>query len=283
MLFIGPAGYPPGSADVVDAVRRTHDLGLNALEVQFVRNVQMAEDKAHDARILAERLGVRLSAHAPYYISLNSPSGETVAKSREWILRAARAAHALGAWIVVVHAASYSGSSSAAVTDKVVKELTKCREVLDMERNPVVIGLETMGKKGQWGTLGEIQEVMGRVEGVQPVVDFAHIHARSGGSLRGEEDFQAVFERYDAPPHRPHSLPFQRHRVHRSGGEEPSAPVIEIPGLRSTTKYSQQAKRGHHFDMRDARSDRGCWHHARAPHLNKFLDIVKNRYADNQP
>ena len=59
MLFIGPAGYPPGSKDVVDAVRRTHGLGLNALEVQFVRNVHMAEDKAHDARILAERLGVR--------------------------------------------------------------------------------------------------------------------------------------------------------------------------------------------------------------------------------
>ncbi len=197
MLFIGPAGYPPGSVDVVDAVRRTHGLGLNALEVQFVRNVQMAEDKAHDARTLAERLGIRLSAHAPYYISLNSPSGETVAKSREWILRTARAAHALGAWIVVVHAASYAGSSSAAVTEKVVTELTKCREVLEMERNPVVIGLETMGKKGQWGALGEIQEVMGRVKGVQPVVDFAHIHARSGGALRGEEEFQAVFDRYD--------------------------------------------------------------------------------------
>ena len=200
MLFIGPAGYPPGSADVVDAVRRTHGLGLNALEVQFVRNVQMAEDKAHDARLLAERLGVRLSAHAPYYISLNSPTEETVAKSREWILRTARAAYALGAWIVVVHAASYTGSSSEAVTDKVVTELTKCREVLEMERNPVVIGLETMGKKGQWGALEEIHEVMGRVAGVQPVVDFAHIHARSGGSLRGEESFQAVFDRYDVHP-----------------------------------------------------------------------------------
>jgi deoxyribonuclease-4 len=200
MLFIGPAGYPPGSADMVDAVRRVHGLGLNALEVQFVRNVQMAEGKAHEARLLAERLGVRLSAHAPYYISLSSPSMETVAKSREWILRAARAAHALGAWIVVVHAASYTGAPSAAVTDNVVMELTKCREVLDMERNPVVMGLETMGKKGQWGTIDEIHEVMGRVKGVQPVVDFAHIHARGGGSLRGEEGFQVVFDRYDARP-----------------------------------------------------------------------------------
>jgi deoxyribonuclease-4 len=200
MIFIGPAGYPPGSVDIVDAVRRTHALDLNALEVQFVRNVQMPEDKARQAKVLARDLGVRLSAHAPYYISLNSPSDETVAKSREWVLRSARAAESLGAWIIVVHAASYSGSGSAATTEKVVQEVGRCREVLDMERNRVVLGLETMGKRGQWGTLEEIQRVMDRVEGVQPVVDFAHLHARDGGALRGEEEFRAVFDRYDLRP-----------------------------------------------------------------------------------
>jgi deoxyribonuclease-4 len=200
MIFIGPAGYPPGSVDVVDAVRRTHALDLNALEVQFVRNVQMRDDKARQAKALAEGLGVRLSAHAPYYISLNSPSEETVAKSREWIMRSARAAESLGAWIIVVHAASYSGSSSAVTTGKVLKEVGRCREALDMERNRVVIGLETMGKRGQWGTLDEIHQVMERVEGVQPVVDFAHLHARDGGALRGEKDFRAVLDRYDQRP-----------------------------------------------------------------------------------
>jgi deoxyribonuclease-4 len=53
---------------------------------------------------------------------------------------------------------------------------------------------------------------MGLVKGVQPVVDFAHIHARGGGSLRDEEDFQAVFDRYDA-------LPTARIHCHFSGIE----------------------------------------------------------------
>ena len=58
----------------------------------------------------------------------------------------------------------------------------------------IKVGLETMGKKGSWGTLPEIKEVMGEVEGVVPVLDFAHLHARSGGSLRGRQDFEKVLD-----------------------------------------------------------------------------------------
>jgi deoxyribonuclease-4 len=63
------------------------------------------------------------------------------------------------------------------------------REGLD-----VVLGLETMGRGSTWGTLEEIGQVVRRLKGVQPVVDFAHIHARYGGSLRSEKDFRQVVE-----------------------------------------------------------------------------------------
>jgi deoxyribonuclease-4 len=40
--------------------------------------------------------------------------------------------------------------------------------------------------------------VVGALKGVQPVVDFAHIHARYGGSLRSMEDFRRVVDAMSA-------------------------------------------------------------------------------------
>lgn len=173
-------------------------MGLGAMEVEFVRNVQMSDEKARAAKRKMEELGILLSVHAPYYISLNSPSEETVMKSRDWIMRSARTAQLMGAWIIVLHCASYSGETSERTTAAVIKQISLCREALDMERNHVVMGLETMGKKGQWGTLAEIQSVMKEVSGVQPVLDFAHVHARDQGRIKGKEDFQAILDEHDA-------------------------------------------------------------------------------------
>jgi deoxyribonuclease-4 len=76
--------------------------------------------------------------------------------------------------------------------------LERCRARMEEEGvEDVLIGLECMGRRTAWGTLQEIGEVVGRIEGVVPVVDFAHLHARGGGSLRTEEDFRQVLEEVD--------------------------------------------------------------------------------------
>jgi deoxyribonuclease-4 len=177
MIRTGPAGYPEGSRSPADAVRKVGAAGLSALEVQFVRNVLYNPVKAEEARLEAKESGVLLSVHAPYYINLNSSSPGTREKSEEWILRAMRGAEAFGAWLVVVHAATY-GDDAESCTKKVVDSLRKVRDTVDSESLNAVIGLETMGKKAAWGTVPEILEVMGEVPGVLPVVDFAHLQAR---------------------------------------------------------------------------------------------------------
>jgi deoxyribonuclease-4 len=177
MILTGLAGYPEGSRSPADAVRKVRAAGLSALEVQFVRNVLYNPSRAEEARLEAKESGVLLSVHAPYYINLNSSSPETREKSEEWILRALRGAEAFGAWMVVVHAATY-GDDAESCTKKVLGSLRKVREKADSESLKAVIGLETMGKKAAWGTVPEILEVMKEVPGVLPVVDFAHLQAR---------------------------------------------------------------------------------------------------------
>lgn len=193
MIRIGPAGYPEGSRGPTDAIARTAAMGFSALELQFVRQARMADDKALEAGKKAKELGVALSAHAPYYINFNSRSSETVEKSHEWVMKSARIAHRLGAEVIVVHAAAYAGRTAGESTSAVVAGVQRCRQAMEREGiDEVRLGLETMGKKGSWGTIQEIGQVMSQVDGVVPVVDFAHLHARAGGALRTKEDFLAV-------------------------------------------------------------------------------------------
>lgn len=177
MIRTGPAGYPEGSRTPAEAVRKVKAAGLDALEIQFVRNVLFDRTKAEEARSAAAEKDVLLSVHAPYYISLNSSSPETRSKSEDWILRAMHGAEAFGAWMVVVHAATY-GEDARNATEKVIESLRRVREAADAVPLRAVIGLETMGKKAAWGTVPEILEVMKEVHGVMPVVDFAHLQAR---------------------------------------------------------------------------------------------------------
>ena len=195
-MRFGPAGYPPGSKTPKDAFDTIKAMGLDALEVEFVRGARISEDKARETGALAKERDVRLSAHAPYFISFNSDKQETRDKSIQWVMDTVHAAHNLGAYLIVIHAASY-GSSPQTATASVIDGLLRCREIMDDEGiNDVILGIETMGKKGQWGTLKEISEVMDNVPGTHPVLDVAHVHARGEGWLKSETEMKELTDEF---------------------------------------------------------------------------------------
>jgi len=203
MLFFGPAGVPPSAKSTEEGVRLVSSLGLNALEVEFVRGVRMKKEEARRAGQKAAELGVRLSAHAPYYINLNSRDQDIIKRSKEHILLTMSIAHEMGAKIIVVHAGFYSDMPSEAATEIMVQGVAEVREKADEAGcSDVVLGLETMGKKASWGTFREMRRVCSQVRNVQPVVDFAHLHARGHGCVRTSADFASIlaeFERFNAP------------------------------------------------------------------------------------
>lgn len=198
MFNVGPAGYPSGSKNPIDALERVHRLGLNALEVQFVRQARMEEGKAKRMGSKAEELGILLSAHAPYYANFNSVNRTTVRKSMEWVVKTARIADLMGAWVIVIHAASYSGKSSKVVTRAVIRGMRRCTETMEEEGLRPMLGLETMGGRGTWGTLREIGDVMEEVDRAMPVLDFGHLHARDGGRFRSVTDFQEAIDEFES-------------------------------------------------------------------------------------
>jgi len=195
-MRFGPAGYPSAGKTPEGSLRYTKELGLNALEVEFVRGARISSERAKAVGEEAKKLDIRLSCHAPYFISFNSETQETREKSVQWVMDTVHAAHDLGAYIIVIHAASY-GKSPETALDSVIHGLNICKEMMDDEGiKDVILGVETMGKKGQFGTLAEISKVMDSVDGVRPVLDVAHVHARGVGMLKTKSDMQALIDEF---------------------------------------------------------------------------------------
>lgn len=189
-IYLGSAGIPIRSKErsTLAGIGALKDIGLNAMEVQFVRGVKMAPDEAGRVGKLARQLGVALSVHAPYFVNLCNP--EKRAASEQRILDAAERAHYLGANVCTFHP-GYYGKLPHAQAFQMVKE--SCQSMSSKIKNQgwdVRLGLETMGKQSQFGTAQEIVKICEEVEGCVPVVDWAHIYARQGGQI----DFGAIFD-----------------------------------------------------------------------------------------
>lgn len=192
----GTAGVPLSTKESSSeaGIIRVRELGLEAMEVEFVHGVRMKEEKASMVRRIAEREKITLSCHAPYYINLNSREEEKVIASKARILQTARIAKFLGAASIVFHPAFYAEESSDTVLAKVVGELAEVREVLEQEGNEVILRPETTGKPSQFGDLRETIRLAQEVPGVLPCLDFSHLHARENGRHNTYDEFCAILE-----------------------------------------------------------------------------------------
>ncbi len=196
----GPAGTPEsfarmgykGSLDVPDYIVR---MGLDAFEYQCGRGVNISEDKARELGRLAAKVGITLSIHAPYYISLASAEAEKRDNSISYIIQSARAADYMGATRIIVHAGSKGKMEREAAVSLAVDTFARAIKALDSEGlGHITVCPETMGKINQLGDLEEIMRFCAVDERVIPCIDFGHLNARSQGGLKTREQFEQVFE-----------------------------------------------------------------------------------------
>lgn len=195
MIFLGPAGIPLGSPEksTLGALRYLGRVGLNAMEVQFVRGVTMSREMAEEVGKEAGKLGIRLSVHCPYFVNLCSPEEAKVRASERRILESVERASRMRAGVATFHPGFYGKLTAEEALGKVKEGCSRLRE--EMERRgwgEVRLGLETMGKQGTFGTLEEVVEVCREVEGCVPVVDWAHLYARRAGKLEYPRVFQTL-------------------------------------------------------------------------------------------
>lgn len=204
-LRVGPAGnsqlfYDEGHQQTAQAFAwQRQRFSLDAFELPFGRGTNMSLDTAGQIGRAARADDVALSAHAPYYINLANTDQALAEKSVGYILDTARLLNEMGGTRVVVHVGSPKAGSRLAAMARCADRLLEAREALKrVGLGHIRLCLETMGRPGLLGTFDEILELV-RLDGsFLPCLDFAHLHAISGGGLNSGEDFAGILDRLEA-------------------------------------------------------------------------------------
>ena len=191
-----PLSTPKKPGGSVGAILRLRELGLDALELGWVRAVRVSEETCAAIRATAGEQEVSISIHAPYFINLNASDEEWV-NSRKRLMDAAVYGNLAGATDIIFHPGSYFGKPPAEVLPIAIERLQGCLEELRSAGNPAILRPETMGKSAMLGSIEDTLAMAKSLQGVEPCIDFAHLHARPGdGSINSYDEFAAILEMY---------------------------------------------------------------------------------------
>ncbi len=198
-LLFGTAGVPLCSKDrsTLAGIPVVKKLGLDAMEIEFVRGVKMTNNLAEEVGRKAAEEEVVLTCHDPYYINLASDDAKTKGMSKSHILESARKTSLAGGYSVVFHAAYYQKRTPEETYLRTKDQLGKVIQTLKDENIKVWIRPETTGKPSQLGTVEETIRLSQELDQVLPCVDFAHLHARSNGKMNTLAEFRKVLEQLE--------------------------------------------------------------------------------------
>ena len=195
--LFGPGGngdwfYKEGYKSSLDAPKFVAEVGLDAYEYEAGNGLAAGEATLSAIGKAAKERGVKLSFHTPYFISLSGIEEEKRLKSLSYIDQSIWAAELLGADTIVIHS-----GSAAKISREEAMALSKdtlARAAEKFYGTSVSLGIETMGKRNQLGTLEEVIEQCKVSPMFAPVVDFGHLYARElGQAFLSVDDYRRVF------------------------------------------------------------------------------------------
>lgn len=197
----GPAGFPPPFKELklpVDEFPKfLQNEELDAFEYQAVRwgaKPQMKREVAEKLGVNAREHDVWLTVHGSYFLNFCGKM-EIIEASKNRLIACVTAADWMGARLVVFHPGYYGKKLPREALELCVKAIG---DVVESMRSlgiaDVNLGLETAGKLSQLGSLDEVLTLCERLDSTEPVIDWAHIHAREGGKMKTASDFRGVID-----------------------------------------------------------------------------------------
>ena len=183
-----------GGASTLDAPAFVKSIGLDAYEYEAGNGLSASLSMLKAIGEQAKINNVKMSFHTPYFISLSGIVEEKRLNSIRYIKQSLDAAHLLGAKTIVVH----TGSAAKITRDEAMRLAadTLIRTLSEVDTYGIKIGLETMGKINQLGTLDEVLELCRIDSAFVPVIDFGHLNARDlGGVFKTADDYLRVFDK----------------------------------------------------------------------------------------
>ena len=186
--------YASGKKSTIQAPEWVKAFGLDAYEFEAGNGLNAGKATLQKIGDAAREHGILMSFHTPYFISLSGTDPEKRLKSIDYISRSLRASELLGADTIVIHA----GSAAKISRDEAMRLASDTLyKNLDVNGGTDIrMGIETMGKINQLGTLDEVIELCRISPKYHPVVDFGHLNARNvGGAFPDVDSYRAVFDK----------------------------------------------------------------------------------------
>ena len=195
----GPAGnsdaFSSKHKSTLDAPSYLKEYGLDHYEYQCGRGVRVSDKLAQDLKANAEKAGITLSLHAPYFISLSSLEEEKRDNSINYILQSCDAAKRIGADRIVIHSGSCAKMAREKALELAKDTLMRARRTaIEQGFEDIIFCPETMGKVNQLGDLHEVMELCRLDDSFLPCIDFGHLNARTFGGIKAKEDFEAILD-----------------------------------------------------------------------------------------
>ena len=194
----GPGGngdlfYSQGGKSTVQSPGWVKRFGLDAFEYEAGNGLTAGEASLRAVGEKAREHGIKMSLHTPYFISLSGVDPEKRLKSLAYVQRSLWAAELLGADTIVIHSGSAAKISREEAMALSCDTLEKIAQAVG--NTPIRLGIETMGKVNQLGTLDEVIEQCRVAPIYAPVVDFGHLNARNiGGAFPDVDAYRRVFD-----------------------------------------------------------------------------------------
>ncbi|UCG55103.1 MAG: TIM barrel protein [Dehalococcoidia bacterium] len=181
-LLFGTAGIPISTwpQSTTKGINRVAELGLDCMELEFVQGVYLEKEDAIEVAEMANKTGIRLSAHAPYFLNFNAHEPKKIRASQGILFKAAYIASICGAESIIFHAGFYLGDPPQEAYNTIKNYLFEVITKMKEQDIQLLLRPEVSGKSSQFGSLEEILQLCSELEGTAPCIDFAHLHARSG-------------------------------------------------------------------------------------------------------
>lgn len=243
-LRYGVAGLKD-TKDLRASIEHLVSHGFAQCEVQFVKEFTLKESEAKLFGEMARDNGISLSVHAPYFAQLTTKEPERLKLHLGALHHSCKLASAMGATVVVCHPGSHHGRPPEELHDQVNANLVNLRpRVSDLG---VKLGMETCGKKSQFGALGDIALLVKEHPFTTVVIDYAHIHALSNGKLNTPEAMEALFAYITQQFSFEHFWPLHTHFSDNEWG--PQGEIRHVPYGKGSLRIGHVVRGASRFDM----------------------------------
>lgn len=200
MIKFGPSGnsqsfYAQGHKTTVEAMAWVSALGLNAYEYSCGKGINIGEETAKKIGEEAQRYGISVSVHAPYYTNLANPFTDKREATNNYVIRTLRVVALMGGSRIVFHPGAYMKRPPEECMPIAMEQMRLLMQQIDeCGLGHMTVCPETMGKQGQLGTVEEVLALCSVDERIIPCIDFGHIYARSLGQTNSVAAFDAILK-----------------------------------------------------------------------------------------